>query len=64
MRIDITDLLVSALNIEAIYFRSFIYSFNIIYFIYSLLIQYSIIYPQTSCFDQLRTLVSKLKMSA
>jgi len=68
MGIDNIDLLVSALNIEAIYFRPFIYSFSIIYFIYLFIylfiIQYSIIYPQTPCFDQLRTLVCKLKMSA
>ena len=61
---DSIDLLVSTLNIEAIYFRSLIYSFSIIYFISLLFIQYNIIYPQTPCFDQLRTLVSKLKMSA
>ena len=38
MRIDSIDLLVSALNIEAIYFRSFIYSFSIICFIYVFII--------------------------
>ena len=42
---DSIDLLVSTLNIEAIYFRSLIYSFSIIYFISLLFIQYNIIYP-------------------
>ena len=38
MRIDNIGLLVSALNIEAFYFRSFIYSFSTIYFIYVFII--------------------------
>ena len=62
MRVDIIDLLVSDLNLEAIYFRSFIYSFSIIHFIYLIFIPYKIIYPQTSCFDQLRTLAENVSL--